>query len=296
MRPYKYWRITSIVTSALPDAYVEKYLSITELNFINDKTLPCNTTSKVIFNNDYTHVSSPTLSFDNNFNTSSKTKNDNNLFPFLNYWVGYEFDEPVVVNSIELNLDLSQSYYMEVRQAKVQASDDKNTWVDVGWIYPFYSQSSLRKYTIFYKEKSQNVNTRIINRSGAVRVKTQKPLIYKNSINGIPINFLSTIYLSNNYRNEYAGYIRGTVYESINGVKTPVVRKVYLYNQITGNLVSSTWSNKDGTYLFIKLSLQSTFMIVSIDHNKKFGLEGVAFKQAKEVVINGLQLSYPITD
>lgn len=90
------------------------------------------------------------------------------------------------------------------------------------------------------------------------------------------------------------GFITGTIYERINGVLHPAVKKVFLYHQATGKLVGTTWSNTKGEYFFKNLSLESTFMVVSIDDKQQFGLEGVAYKKATEVKLDGLRLQYPI--
>lgn len=94
------------------------------------------------------------------------------------------------------------------------------------------------------------------------------------------------------------GYISGVIYEQISEpkpLKLPVQRRVLLYHQASGVLVKQTLSKMDGTYLFKHLALETDFMLVAIDHTKKWGLEGSAYRQPKRSVFDGFTVQYPRT-
>lgn len=301
MRPYKYWRITNIVTTVPYPVSGEQYITIAELDFVNDKNLPCVSTGNVIFSSEGdTANRKARLAFDKDPNTIARNSSSA-LEPLPEYWIGYGFTEPVIVTHIKLQLrqDRDASFYQDIKQAKVQASDDAVSWVDIGWIYPFYlyPKMDVGIYPIYYLVKSINTNNKITLIPSTSKVKKQNPFNTLTTAKDIVPNIFSQDYSAIEKEGfGVRGYISGRVYEQISGVKVPVSRKVYLYHQASGNLIGTTWSDKNGLYIFKNLRLDSTYMVVSVDPNKVYGLEGVAFKKAREVVTNGLQVSYPIID
>jgi hypothetical protein len=63
-----------------------------------------------------------------------------------------------------------------------------------------------------------------------------------------------------------AGQIVGTVKEKNTPANTPLVRRVRLVHERTGNLVRETWSDAAGNYAFTELDTSAAYTVLSYDH------------------------------
>ena len=290
MASFRYYRLSNFVltnTSAQSRFYT--------VNFVNTEGLTNRTVSKA-FGTGIIDGSLAKNAFDGNNSTEVVFSTDGNI---TTNTLGYEFPSPVTVTHIFILTDASSSFI----SLSVEASNDGVNWVYYGQIVPAMPMGA-----------TGNKNYKVMLSDGVVRaiksktylslvkgrVKKQKNIYSKEAITyadpyGLYKESLKYYFLEKG--NLGLGYILGRVYETINRVKIPVSRKVYLQDQRTGATLGYTWSDNNGVYMFKRLSLEVDFMIISVDHNKQFGVEGMAFKKPKEVVINNDgTLSYPSSE
>lgn len=309
---YRFWRVTNIVPRLLPNSWI----SLDYIKFNNNKDINMVINNLSVSDTSWSDYADPSyiLAQDNSRWTSSNNGNGE-------VSITYDFKTPVLVETISLRMrqDMASNWGQEWQTAKIFASENGSDWIPIGYIEPRIASMDLSLKTVPIKKlvTADDLNFRIekkpiflasygltdidnISAEFLKGLKKQTP-IYLVSEDEKRTSLVATVGLIlrdtfTDGRVVQLAYIAGRVYEQINGVKIPVVKPVYCYNQRTGALVGKVFSNEKGEYLFTNLNLESLYMIVSVDNNKKYGLEGIAFKKAKEVVVDGLQLSYPITD
>lgn len=237
------------------------------------------------------------------------------------WWIGYSYLQPEKVVGVQLRVpkwnDKDYSAKMDWLSAKIESSDDGIVWQAEGFIN--YPRIGLTNSTARIESLGLLSPTRKVGQDSDPVVEievghledtgkpslnfTDKKLKIYESASVVltyeplfsPFTYIETMY--NDYEGKgLYGYISGKIYERVGDTakKVPVARRVYLYHQGSGRLIASTWSGADGVYLFKHLKVGSYFMIVSVDHTGKWGLEGAAYKQAKQVVIDGDTVQYPL--
>ncbi len=231
------------------------------------------------------------------------------------WYVIYDFIYPVTVTAISLQLrDQARITSKSVISMKIESSTDKVTWDEVGyfntskiaWLpYDTKAVSSVlhpTPNTTPLSEKKQvsthHRSTEVLKSSYPQETKRVEAKVTQLAFDLFsPYKKLAEDYWSVAIGRGERGYIAGVVYERVgeSSLKIPVARRVYLYHQQVGSLVASTWSKEDGTYLFKNLRPDSVYMLIAVDHTGKWGLEGVAYKKAQEVVVDGLSIQYPLT-
>lgn len=232
------------------------------------------------------------------------------------WYLGYDFKRPVTVSALGYIPTTTEAFGSEWHSVKLQGSDDGLVWVDQGFV-TFPSFIPLTREEFLSQAPIYSPVT-------AGRVPSSKPYPYSSSVvvppspravfspnrlkAPITVDIDSTQFspaiqgvpafeaqVSKTLWVDRFGYIAGTIYERVGdtATKIPVARRVLLYHQLSGRLVAETFSNADGTYLFNLLNEDAEFMIVSVDHNRRWGLEGTAFKKARRSVVDGLSVQYP---
>lgn len=232
------------------------------------------------------------------------------------WYFGYDFKRPVTVLSIGYIPVPEEAFGSEWHSVKVQYSDDSLTWIDAGFVtFPHFTpllwQEYVEQVPAYNPVSLFRVPTNKARRydQSVVPTPTPRPVVapsltrtphlldldsthFTPAIEGVPA---FEAYVPSTLWVDRFGYITGTIYERVGATATkiPVERRVLLYHQMTGRLVAETFSKADGSYIFNLLNEEAEFMIVSIDHNRRWGLEGTAFKKAKRSVVDGLSVQYP---
>lgn len=118
MAGHKYYIVTNI-TLLNPR---EVHCTFAELAFINDKALQTNKTENVIFSSQYNASDIKGINaFDKNPNTiTANSPNEN----YSLYWIGYKFDEPVVLQSVGVQARQDDYINQNWQTADVYYSDD----------------------------------------------------------------------------------------------------------------------------------------------------------------------------
>ena len=306
MSAHRYWRLINITRLNTSNNF---YIVIPELNFISSEGIESTDPTKAL-GNDYLSNKPPSNAFDKNSTTIFQTVTKSNLTDLSSCWIGYRFDTPVDVVKVQIQSRQDSAQYsgFEIQTASVEYSDDGITWVSYGFINPRTASKNISLITepvvVWGDMKSPllNKNYYLLNREET----TNSITISKDFLDKLPIITpyllflkrtynLSGFFASPHYSNG-TGYISGTVFENINGVKVPVSKQVYCFEQSTGAFIGYVWSNETGRYTIKNLDMNKTYIVIAVDHTKRYGVEGVAYKKAREVVVNGSDLSYPITD
>lgn len=314
---HRYWRVIDVATVRFPDPSLAPYRDLSaaaELSFLNLQGIPSRNPR-----NGYapsTVVGGawlPAQAFDGNPMTAAHPNEGSTERWFLSY----DFIYPVQV--VALGVILRRDYYHEGSNwlsAVVEASDDNLVWKPVGKVFysfppvsdPYAAGSRPYKesYLFLFNNYGQLWLVPTLEKTALVDSQGFKFPFYESTSR---LNLtLNKFIPSSSARPEVAkflesqlgkgleGYIRGFVYERVTPTspKTPVKRRVYLYHQASGQMVATTWSNALGEYLFNLLEVGETYMIISVDHTGKWGLEGSAFKVARRSVSDGLSVQYPI--
>lgn len=241
---------------------------------------------------------------------------ENSVVPF---WYQYDFIYPATVVGVEVYL--RRDHVGETsnwQRARMYYSDDGVTWTIAGALTYNFDKLSTGGQGTWASTRAPRYSALTRITEGGLRLPPRfqprittgrlpnrfKPIYTPASTKttlGVfnPYTEVSPFYNQAIFRGfglGLFGYIRGKVYERATPTspKTPVVKKVFLYHQISGRLVASQWSKSSGEYLFTGLSLDTAFTIISIDHTGKWGVEGVAFKYAKRSVYDGISIQYPV--
>ena len=90
----------------------------------------------------------------------------------------------------------------------------------------------------------------------------------------------SSVFAINQYRGS-AGFVAGTVKERPKGApegsEIPVMRRVRLYDERSGNCLRETWSDATtGAYRFDYIDMERIYTVLSYDHNGKFVAEAAS--------------------
>ena len=318
MSAHRYWALTNITVRSNADSVYLREVS--KLGFVTKSgTLsnnPANIFASSILNPSSTETYYPSNALDDDIKTVFSSSPNDVTNNGLNLRIWYVFDKAEEVTHIQIQ-HRSLTLNREWQTAEVEYSDDGVTWIKFGRIEPkiAYQDTGLKTVQIVKIAKAEDLASLVLKKPLIVNTITRTEIdnineTFFNSLKSqnslfltfdsqIKVPLFNTIVIRDTLsdgRVVQSAYIAGRVYEKINGKLIPVVRTVYCYNQATGALIGCVYSNEKGEYLFKNLNLGNTYMIVSFDPNKVYGLEGVAFKKAREVVTNGLQVSYPIID
>lgn len=140
--PHKWWRVTNIkVRNPAVSAR-----SIADLRFINEEQIASDNPAKGFAKSNYNSQNSAAQAFDDNISTIAHNT-DTQVDSALLYYIGYEFEIPVLVNaiSIQMRQDMQPSFGHEWQSARVEYSDDNITWQRLGDINPKLAAMNLNK-------------------------------------------------------------------------------------------------------------------------------------------------------
>ena len=132
---YKYWRVINITvrTEAFP------VRSAAELRFINSEGIDSNVPSKGFSESIFAAEYKAGNAFDGNPSTMAHREpfGTNNQQGYL-YYIGYQFDTPVTVTSIAVQMrqDMTPDFGQEWQTADVEFSGDGIEWLKYGTIEP----------------------------------------------------------------------------------------------------------------------------------------------------------------
>lgn len=321
---HRHWRVTNVIMRESFPNFGGGSVSVWELDFNTLEDFPAKNTRNVSANHWYgMDGSNNDWHYTNAFDGKSGY-NDKGAHAFgqegLPQWaLSYDFIYPVSVKSLSVKMRQQGSFaYRDWISAEVQHSDNGVDWVTAGYVSytirnpePDFNNKPFYTSGIYSRRLALDLveGKALAGSASTFSTGKTKPVLaslgYKRnaSVETTPSPFRTYSFFdpyvmkaveSTLGRGLY-GYIAGTIYERVTATapKLPVQRRVYLYNQASGQLIATTWSAKNGAYLFTGLSVDSWFMIVSVDHNGKWGLEGGAFKIAKRSVFDGITVQYP---
>ena len=143
---FKWWRIINITvrTSEFP------VRSAAEIRFINAEGVNSNVPSKAFSESIFDTGYEAGRAFDGNPSTMahSETFGTNNQKGYL-YYIGYQFDTPVTVTSISVQMrqDMASNFGQEWQTAVIEASDDGVLWFKRGEIRPMIATMDLSVIT-----------------------------------------------------------------------------------------------------------------------------------------------------
>lgn len=319
---HPYWRVKDVVTKrSFPN--IDPNFEVWRLRFIPQSHIRSVNPRNAVYNPD--RASSDTLrkpsnAFDRRFPPIDATIGS--VVPTAgegDWWLGYNFIYPEAVSTVEVSFQQEEGGVPQADKvwvsATLESSDDGLIWNTAGYLVfiPPQYLSSERKgfsYSPVYLNKilqfsvsHSEVSSQFHRLGVTMPLRPRGQLISTSSEVTFSTINIATSYievlresLANTEGKGVYGYISGKIYERVgdSAKKVPVSRRVYLYYQGSGALIASTWSGEDGVYLFKNLKLGSFFMVVSVDHTGKWGLEGAAYKQAKQVVIDDDTVQYPL--
>lgn len=320
---HRYWRVTDVVTrDSFPNIAVNWQAGNVE--FKARQVVPC-----VVPENGFApnwkigspaHKFLPARAFDgwneyydsNGFLAGAARPADTNT---VSWWLAYDFKYPVQVTAVIVGMSKESSGHQTGHDgedwvsAKVEWSDDAISWFSEGFgVFEFPTGSNHQKPTILSllhpSKTPSSIPTLVYTATSPPNpLKNLKRVSYSLRFEAIGApNFVSFNNPSsggvaefNSFGRGGRGYISGVIYEKVEGTtrKVPVSRQVYLIHQLSGARLGTTFSDEKGVYLFRKVALGVNFIIVSVDHTGKWGVEGAGFRQAREVVFDGLLVQYP---
>lgn len=133
---HKWWRISNIVNRF--NSKPNYSFSIARIIFVNSNGAATSNPSRAFAASAYNNLADyrADKAFDGNANTFANSDIDKN--GVLNWFIGYQFDEPVVVEEIRLQArpDLAITHGQEWQTADIEVSDNGVDWVKYGSINP----------------------------------------------------------------------------------------------------------------------------------------------------------------
>ena len=139
-KPHKWWRvirIENIRSEASTGSDVGR--SAATLIFVNNKGLPTNNPAKGFSASALTPTYAASKAFDNNPATFANNNYNDTATQGLDWYIGYQFDEPVIVTEIKVQMRpdiVDGGIDHEWQRADIQYSDDGISWFDVAYIEP----------------------------------------------------------------------------------------------------------------------------------------------------------------
>lgn len=158
MDSYKWWRIINIVQRR-GDMYSK---SVTELQFIDANNVNLATDpSKAFSASSWSSSYLPSNAFDGNTSSYAYTAEGITFQESIDWYIGYEFDEPVKIKYIAVLpwQSMRANYGQEWQSARIQVSNNGSDWKFYGFILPFVKQMDLSLHKVeIINSDSLNIN------------------------------------------------------------------------------------------------------------------------------------------
>lgn len=289
MRPaYRYWMIFGVASGSGTK-------TVAELRFITASGVESDDPTKAFGKSLTTPTFKNGNAFDGVYETYTKsatsTAEATGAVDWGYQWqLGYCFDEPQVVTGVGARMRAGRSSSENWTGAYLVGSHD-----GVNWVYPsfpltfsFSTSGSETQYSPTIYQPTQltpSISTQtVVATDGVGTARSKHPRDLGAWTYASDRSSRSSIDIEFSINETSDGYISGIVYERIGDTtkKVPVQRQVFLHRQDTGKLAGNTWSGLDGRYTFERLKMGKTYMVVSVDHTGKWGLEGAAYKKPKK--------------
>lgn len=290
MRPaYRYWKIHRVSSGA-------DIKTVAELRFITASGVESDDPTKAFGKSLTTNAFKNGNAFDGVYETYTKSATTTaeatgGVDWGSNWELGYCFDEPQVVVGVKSRMRAGRPFSRSENwtEASLSGSHDGVTWVSpsipVTFSFSATGAETVYSPTLFSPTPLTPTNSaRTVVAADGIGTANGKYLrdlrVWTSPTarsSQVPLDPEFTLSETSD------GYISGIVYERIGDTtkKVPVQRQVFLYRQDTGKLAGNTWSGLDGRYTFERLKMGKTYMVVSVDHTGKWGLEGAAYKKPK---------------
>lgn len=241
MSAHKWWRVINITVRT--GAFSVR--SAAELRFINSEGIDSNVPSKAFSESIFGAGYEAGNAFDNNAATMahSETFGTNNQQGYL-YYIGYQFDTPVTVTSIAVQMrqDMTPDFGQEWQTAVIQCSDNGIDWAYYGYIDPKISHMNISLITAPI-HSADTISISLSNKSSALNI----------------------------YSNDESGSLSGLVTQGESGeLRLPLKAEVLLYDRMTNNLLQRTWSDNSGAYSFNGLDAGREYYAVTVHPDRTY--------------------------
>lgn len=236
MAGHKWWRIANII-----DGDQSAWVSCGYMYFNNDKSLPMNDNGRATASNNNSSDNSQPHYFLNDDASRWTCYEDGGT-----QWIGYAFEEDVVVNSVTLRMrrDIQPEWLQAWKSAQIQYSDNGNNWFNYGLIFPNIPNGDATLHLV-----------------DIVTAKTLDVFVGNESAHQ-QLNVFSV---------DESGSFSGLVTQGESGEpKTPLKAEVLLYDRVTNKLMQRTWSDELGAYSFNGLDAGREYYAVTLHPSRAY--------------------------